>query len=68
MMFADRMRLEDVSKFKYFGCVFYELDTDEVECRRKVASGRLVAGGIRYLVNARGLQHFSCLFSCMVVR
>ena len=26
------------------------------QCRRKVASGRRVAGGMRSLVNARGLQ------------
>ena len=28
----------------------------EAECRRKVASGRRMAGAIRSLVNARGLQ------------
>ena len=30
--------------------------TDVPECRRKVASRRRVAGGIRFLVNARGLK------------
>ena len=35
------------------GCVSDELGTDEAECRRKVASGSRVAGGIRSLVNAR---------------
>ena len=46
----------DVSKFKYLGCVLDESGTDEVECRRKVASGRRVAGAIRSVVNARSLQ------------
>ena len=31
--------------------------TDDPECRRKVAIGRKVAGSIRSVVNARGLQH-----------
>ena len=35
---------------------FNESSTGEVECSRKVVSGRMVAGAIRYLVNARGLQ------------
>ena len=30
--------------------------TDGVECSREVASGRRVAGDIRFLVNARDLQ------------
>ena len=33
-----------------------ESGTVGAECRRKVASGRRVAGGIRSLVNARNLQ------------
>ena len=33
-----------------------ESGTDEAECRRKVVSGRRVAGAFRSLVNARGLQ------------
>ena len=33
-----------------------ESDTDEVECSRKVVSGRRVAGAIRSLVNAWSLQ------------
>ena len=49
----DRIHLEHVSEFKYLGCVF---GTDEVECSRKVISGRMVAGAIRSLVNARHLQ------------
>ena len=43
------VRLEKMSEFKYS-------DTDDAECRRKVANGRSVAGTIRYLVNAKGLQ------------
>ena len=33
-----------------------ETGTDGAECRRKMASGRRVAGTIRSLVNARDLQ------------
>ena len=40
------MRLEHVSELKYLGFVFDESDTDEAECRRKVASGRRVEGTI----------------------
>ena len=67
----DGMRLELVSEFKMFSD---KSGTDEVERRRKEASGRRVAGAIRSLVNARSLQlgscmsHWSCLFLCMVVR
>ena len=46
--------LEDVSDFKYFGCVLDESGTDEAECG-EVASGRMVARAIRSLVNARSL-------------
>ena len=52
----DAIRLKHVSKFKYLGCVLDESGTDEAECNREVASGMRVAGGIRYLVNARSLQ------------
>ena len=41
------MRYEHMSEFKYLGCVFGESATDEVECGRKVASGKRVACGIR---------------------
>ena len=51
--------MEHVSEFKYLGCVLDESSTDEAECHRKVESGRRVAGAIRSLVNARGLQ-FEC--------
>ena len=37
------IRLEDVSEFKYLGCVLDELGTDEAKCSGKVASGRRVA-------------------------
>ena len=44
-------------EFKYLGCVLDESSTDgAAECTRKVASGRRVAGAIRFLVNARDLQ------------
>ena len=43
-------------EFKNFGYVLDESGTDEAKCRRKVASGRRVAGAIRSLVNVRGLQ------------
>ena len=52
----DGLCLKDVSEFKYLGCVLDELGTDEAKCSRKVASGRRVAGDIRFLVNARSLQ------------
>ena len=38
------------------GCVLDESGSDEAECRRKLASGRRVAGAIMSLVNARDLQ------------
>ena len=53
---VDGIRLEHDSEFKYLGCVLGESVTDGVEFSRKVASGRRVAGAIRYLVNARDLQ------------
>ena len=43
-------------EFIYLGCVLDESGTDVAECRRKVVRGRRVAGAIRSLVNARGLQ------------
>ena len=51
---GDVVQLEQVSEFKYLGCVLNESGTDDAECRRKGASGKEVA--IRSLVNARGLQ------------
>ena len=51
-VYVDGIRLE----FKYLTCVLDESDTDGATCRRKVASGRRVAGAIRFLVNARDLQ------------
>ena len=56
---VDGIRLVNVSEFKYLGCVLDESGTDGVECSRKVASGRRVAGAIRSLVNARDL-HLEC--------
>ena len=48
--------LEHVSEFKYWGCVLDESGTDEADCSRKVATGKRVAGAIRSLVSAKGLQ------------
>ena len=53
---VDGVRLEQVSDFKYLKCVLDESGTDVAECRRKLTSGRKVAGAIRSLVNAKGLQ------------
>ena len=50
---VDGIRLENVSEFKYFGCVLDESGTNEAEYGRKVASGRRVAGAIRSLIKAR---------------
>ena len=49
-----------VSEFKYLWCVLDESCTDEAECRRKVASGRMVPGAIRSLVNGKVFQ-FECV-------
>ena len=53
---VDQIWLEQVSEFKYLGCFLDESGLDGTECRRKVASGRGVAGPIRSLVNARELE------------
>ena len=36
--------------------VLDESSTDEVECNKKVASGKMGADAIRFMVNARSLQ------------
>ena len=61
---VDGIRLEHVSEFKYLGCALDESGTNETECSRKVASGKMVAGAIRSLVNARTLQLGSCMSHC----
>ena len=35
----------DVSRFIYLGCVLDQSCADEAECRRKMGSGKKVAGG-----------------------
>ena len=55
----DGIRVENVSEFKYLGCVLDESGNDEAGCSRKVASGSRVAGTIRSLVNGRSL-HLEC--------
>ena len=57
---VDGIRLEHVSEFKYLGCVLDESGIDGAEGSRKLASGRMVAGAIRSLVNANHLQ-FECV-------
>ena len=52
---VDGARLKKVLEFKYLGFVLNESVADDAECRRKVASGRKVAGAIRSLLNARDL-------------
>ena len=37
---VDGIPFENVSEFKYLGCVLDESGTDEAECSRKVAIGR----------------------------
>ena len=36
----DRIHLEHISEYKYFGCVLDKSGTDGAECSRKVAIGR----------------------------
>ena len=64
-VYMVRIRLEQVSELKYFGCVLNESGTDVVECRRKVMSVRKVAGVNRFLVDARDLQLESVLGCCV---
>ena len=62
---VDGMILEHVSEFKGLGCVLDELGTYDVECRRKVASGRKVASAISRLqlsVERFCIRHCSFLF------
>ena len=39
MFWGNWIRLENVSEFKYLGCGLDESGANDVECRRKVASG-----------------------------
>ena len=43
---AGGARLEQVSEFKYLGCILVESGTDVAECRRRVSNGRKVSGTI----------------------
>ena len=56
MRCVDGAQLEQVSEFKYLGCVLDESGKEEAECHMKVASERKVAGAIRSLVNPKSLQ------------
>ena len=53
---VNGISLEHVSEFKYLGCILEESDTYDVDCSRKVTSGRRVTGAIRSPVNIRSLQ------------
>ena len=53
---VEGIRLDDVTEFKYSGCVFDESGADGAECSRKVASGMRVADAIRSVVNANDFQ------------
>ena len=53
---TDRTQLEQVSEFKYLGCVLDESGTDGDECHKKVANERKVANAIRSLGNSRKMQ------------
>ena len=53
---VDGVWLEKVLEFKYLGCVLDELGTYVAKSHRKVPIERKVAGAIRSLVNATGLQ------------
>ena len=76
-VYLGGIHLEQVSGFKYVGCVLDVSGIDWAECSSKVTSGRKFAGAIRFLVNARVcscfvldscMKHFLYLFLCMVVR
>ena len=49
---VDGLRLEHVFELKYLGYVLDETGTDEADGRRKLSSGRRLAGAIISLVNA----------------
>ena len=53
---VDGIHLEHVLKFKYLRYVLDKSGRNEAECSRKMASGRRIAGAIRFLVDARNLQ------------
>ena len=55
-VYIDRIHLEHALEFNYLGFVLDESGTNGAECSRKVTSRRRVAGAIRSLVNAWGLQ------------
>ena len=59
-VFVDGLRLKQVSKFKYLGCILDESSIYVSECRRKVPNGRKLIGTIKYLANDMGLQ-LECL-------
>ena len=48
--------LQHETEFEYLGCALDESATDDAECRMKVVSGRRVAGDIKSMIKAKGLQ------------
>ena len=62
---VDGMQLEDVSDFKYLGCISDESGTDGPEYSRKVASGRRIGGEIRSLDNCSLNVLKSCRKHCL---
>ena len=55
-VYLDVIQLENVSEFKYLGCILDKSGTDGAQYSRKVASGRRVTDAIRSLVNGTDLQ------------
>ena len=49
--------MKQVSELDYLGCLSYETDTDDAECRWKGVSGKKGSGAIRTLANGRDLQY-----------
>ena len=56
-----------MSEFKYLGCILDKSGTDEAEYRRKVTSGRKVAGAIRSLDNISMLEYARVLYETSLV-
>ena len=75
-VFADGIRLEHFSEFRYLRCVLDESCTDEAECSRRVRvrGGLQVQLGLWLILGVCSLsvlgscmRHSSCLFLGMVV-
>ena len=67
------IRLENVSEFKYLGCILNESGTDGAECSRKVTNRLkchpwLMLGICSLSVLESCMKHCLCLFICMAMR